>query len=151
MPILNHLPADVLSGGTKILQAGLEGAKLTAAYGKPALENSVNVTVQAAKWSTQNPVLAACVVVGASGAAVFAAPGLATAPALSIMGFKAGGIHAGSAAAAAHGFIGNIAAGSAMAIGQSAGAGGCGLLVFSVDQSQVMNIPYKDKELFTTM
>lgn len=34
-------------------------------------------------------------VVGASGAAVFAAPGLATAPALSIMGFKAGGIHAG--------------------------------------------------------
>ncbi|KAJ5288312.1 hypothetical protein N7508_011087 [Penicillium antarcticum] len=60
------------------------------AYGKPALEKSVNVTVQAAGWTTQNPVLAACVVVGASGAVVFAAPSLATAPVLSSMGFTTG-------------------------------------------------------------
>ncbi|OQD77336.1 hypothetical protein PENANT_c114G01208 [Penicillium antarcticum] len=85
------------------------------AYGKPALEKSVNVTVQAAGWTTQNPVLAACVVVGASGAVVFAAPSLATAPVLST--------------AAAHGLMGNIAAGSAMAIGQSSGAGGSGLVI----------------------
>ncbi|KAJ5971838.1 uncharacterized protein N7479_001756 [Penicillium vulpinum] len=104
MPILNYLPVDV-TGATKILQAGLEGGKLA------------------------NPVLAACVVVGASGAVVFAAPGLATAPVLSSMGFTTGGIHAGSAAAVAHGLVGNIAAGSAMAIGQSAGAGGSGLVI----------------------
>ncbi|KAJ5244803.1 hypothetical protein N7489_004899 [Penicillium chrysogenum] len=45
------------------------------------------------------------------------------------MGFTAGGIQAGSAAAAAHGWIGNIAAGSAMSVGQSAGAGGSGLVI----------------------
>ncbi|OQE12797.1 hypothetical protein PENFLA_c062G05616 [Penicillium flavigenum] len=129
MSILNHLSENVISGGTKILQAGLEGGNLAVAYGKPALEKSVNVTLQAAGWSTQNPVLATCVVVGATGAVVFAAPGLATAPILSSMGFTTGGIQAGSAAATAHGLIGNIAAGSAMAIGQSAGAGGSGLVI----------------------
>ncbi|KAJ5346179.1 uncharacterized protein N7506_000256 [Penicillium brevicompactum] len=55
------------------------------------------------------------VVVGASGAVVFAAPSLATALVLSSMGFTTGGIHAGSVAAVAHGLFGNIAAGSAMA------------------------------------
>lgn len=45
MPILNYLPVDV-TGATKILQAGLEGGKLAVAYGKSALEKSVNVTVQ---------------------------------------------------------------------------------------------------------
>ncbi|KAJ6118890.1 hypothetical protein N7471_013510 [Penicillium samsonianum] len=58
MPILNYLPVDV-TGATKILQAGLEGGKLAVAYGKSALEKPVNVTVQVAGWSTQNPVLAA--------------------------------------------------------------------------------------------
>lgn len=37
----------------------------------------------------------------------------------------------GSAAATAHSWIGNIVAGSAMAIGQSAGAGGNGLVVIN--------------------
>jgi hypothetical protein len=46
MPILNHLPGDLIAGGSKILQAGLEGGKLAVAYGKPALEKSVDVTVQ---------------------------------------------------------------------------------------------------------
>ena len=35
----------------------------------------------------------------------------------------------GSAAAAAHSSVGNIAAGSVMAVGQSAGAGGGGLIL----------------------
>ncbi|KAJ5766647.1 uncharacterized protein N7511_004263 [Penicillium nucicola] len=131
MLFLNQLHGDVISGGTRFLQAGLEGGKLAVAYGKPALEQSVNVTAQAAGWIIQNPVLAAYMVVGASGAVVVAAPGLATAPVLSSMGFTTSGIHAGSAAAAAHGLIGNIAAGSAMAIGQSAGAGGSGLVILN--------------------
>lgn len=46
MSILNHLSENVISGGTKILQAGLEGGNLAVAYGKPALEKSVNVTLQ---------------------------------------------------------------------------------------------------------
>jgi hypothetical protein len=41
MSILNHLSENVISGGTKILQAGLEGGNLAVAYGKPALEKSV--------------------------------------------------------------------------------------------------------------
>lgn len=36
-----------------------------------------------------------------------------------------------SAAAVAHGLIGNITAGSAIAIGQSTGAGGSGLVIFN--------------------
>ena len=37
--------------------------------------------------------------------------------------------YTGSAAAAAHSSVGNIAAGSMMAVGQSAGAGGSGLIL----------------------
>ncbi|KAJ5244596.1 hypothetical protein N7489_004692 [Penicillium chrysogenum] len=53
---------------------------------------------------------------------LFAAPGLATAPVLSSVRFTTGRIQARSTTAAAHGLIGNIAAGNATAIGQSAGA-----------------------------
>ncbi|KAJ5139060.1 uncharacterized protein N7515_003908 [Penicillium bovifimosum] len=84
---------------------------------------------QAANWGAQNPIIATCAVVGTTGAVVLAVPGLVTAPVLSSMGFTIGGIQAGSAAAAAHSWIGNIAARSAMAIGQSAGAEGSGLVV----------------------
>ncbi|KAF3398259.1 hypothetical protein F1880_005618 [Penicillium rolfsii] len=129
MPFRNLSPEDVISGGTRIMRAGLESGKIVGTYGKPALEKSANLTAQAASWGAQNPILATCAVVGTTGAVVLAVPGLVTAPVLSSMGFTIGGIQAGSAAAAAHSWIGNIAAGSAMAIGQSAGAGGSGLVV----------------------
>ncbi|KAJ5952485.1 uncharacterized protein N7479_010898 [Penicillium vulpinum] len=129
MAIQTSLPESVISGGTKLLRAGLEGSKLAVAYGKPAFEKSAQVTAQAAEWGMQNPVLATCAVVGATGAVVFAAPGIATAPVLSGLGFTTGGIQAGSAAAAAHSWIGTIAAGSPIAVIQSAGAGGGGLAI----------------------
>ena len=50
---------------------------------------------QAATWGAQNPLLTTCAVAGTSGAVVLAAPGLATAPILSNLGFTAGGIQAG--------------------------------------------------------
>jgi hypothetical protein len=98
--------------------------------------------------------------VGTGGAVVFAAPALATSSVLTGMGFTAGGVKAGmykisertyglcpmfgvlrlsngllwtigSIAAAAQGLIGNVAAGSAFAVGQSAGAGGASFAVAS--------------------
>ncbi|KAJ5472010.1 hypothetical protein N7539_008579 [Penicillium diatomitis] len=139
----------MLNRGIRIVRAGLEGGKIVGTYGKPALEKSANLTAQvrihllftekaltsiaeiwqASSWGAQNPILATCAVVGTTGAVVLAVPGLVTAPVLSSMGFTIGGIQAGSAAAAAHSWIGNIAPGSAMAVGQSAGAGGSGLVV----------------------
>ncbi|KAI2787065.1 hypothetical protein POX_f07421 [Penicillium oxalicum] len=129
MPFRTLSPEDVMAGGTRIMRAGLEGGKIVVAYGKPTLEKSANLAVQAANWSAENPILAACAVVGTTGATILAAPGLATAPVLSSLGFTMNGIQAGSAAATAHSWIGNIVAGSAMAIGQSAGAGGNGLVI----------------------
>ncbi|KAJ9220332.1 hypothetical protein DTO027B5_4652 [Paecilomyces variotii] len=120
-----------MDGGKSVLLAGLEGGKVIAVHGRPALENSVNLAAQAAGWSIQNPILAACTVVGATGATILAAPGLATGPILSSIGFTMSGIQAGSVAATAHSWIGNIVAGSAMAIGQSAGAGGNGLVIIN--------------------
>ncbi|KAJ5471914.1 hypothetical protein N7539_008483 [Penicillium diatomitis] len=122
-------PEVLMAGGTRIMQAGLEGGKIVIVYGKPALEKSANLTVQVASWSAQNPILAACAVVGTTGTIILAAPGLATGPVLSSLGFTMNGTQAGSAAATAHSWIGNIVAGSAMAIGQSAGAGGNGLVI----------------------
>ncbi|KAJ5097408.1 hypothetical protein N7456_008129 [Penicillium angulare] len=56
-----------------------------------------------------------------------AAPGFVVTWILSCLGFTAVGIQA---AAAIHSWIGNIAAGSLMALAQSAGAGGIGLSFF---------------------
>ena len=111
----NTSPEDVISGGTRIVQAGLKGGKIVVTYGKPALEKSANLTAQvriqlvctektlissvgiwqAASWGAQNPVLATCAVVSTTGAVVLAGPSLATVPILSSMGFIAGGIQAG--------------------------------------------------------
>ncbi|KAF7712055.1 Uncharacterized protein PECH_005334, partial [Penicillium ucsense] len=129
MSFRNLSPEDVISGGTRIVRAGLESGKIIGTYGKPALERSADLTAQAASWGAQNPILATCAVVGTTGVVALAIPSLVTAPVLSSMGFTMNGIQAGSAAAAAHGWIGNLAPGSAMAIGQSAGAGGSGLVV----------------------
>ncbi|KAF3391361.1 hypothetical protein F1880_007532 [Penicillium rolfsii] len=90
---------------------------------------SAHLTAQAASWGIQNPLLATCTVVGTTGAVIIAAPGLVTVPALSGVGFTAGGIKAGSIAAAAHSWIGNVATGSAVAVCQSAGAGGGGIAI----------------------
>ncbi|KAJ5672584.1 hypothetical protein N7507_001711 [Penicillium longicatenatum] len=130
MPFVSLPSEEVLSEGIRIMQAGLESAKTAAAYSKPVLDKSVNLTAEAFTWSAQNPALAACAVVGTTGAIMVAAPGLATAPVLSIIGFG-NGIQASSLAAAAHSTIGNIGAGSMMAIAQSAGAGGSGLAVIN--------------------
>lgn len=46
MAIRELSPEDIISGGTKLARAGLEGGKLVIAYGKPALENSGNLSVQ---------------------------------------------------------------------------------------------------------
>ncbi|KAJ5910949.1 uncharacterized protein N7473_000252 [Penicillium subrubescens] len=96
-------------------------------YGKTALAVSANLTP--ASWGAHNPLLATCAVVCSTGVVIIAAPGLTIVPVLPGMRFTAGGIKAGSAAAAAHSSIGNIAAGSAMAVGQSAGAGGAGIAI----------------------
>ncbi|KAJ5142346.1 hypothetical protein N7526_003341 [Penicillium atrosanguineum] len=129
MPFRSLSPEDVISGGTRLVRAGLEGGKSAVAHGKPALERAANLTAQAANWGAQNPASFACAAVGATGALVFVAPGLVSIPLLSSIGFTANGIQAGSAAAAAHSQIGNIVCGSAMAITQSAGAGGSGLVI----------------------
>ncbi|CEJ62549.1 hypothetical protein PMG11_11046 [Penicillium brasilianum] len=122
---------DVLVVGTRIMQAGLEGFEIVAAHGEPALAKSASLTFQTASWSAQNPVIAACAVVGTTGVTILAVPGLVTAPILWSLGFTMNGIQAGSAAATAHSWIGNTVAGSAMAIGQSAGAGGNGLVIWN--------------------
>ncbi|KAJ5277772.1 hypothetical protein N7524_003925 [Penicillium chrysogenum] len=129
MTFRNVSPGDVISGGARIVHAGWKGGEIVVTYGKPTLIKSANLATQAASWGAQNPILATCAVVGTTGAIVLAAPGLATAPIISSIGFTAGGIQAGSAAATVHSWIGNIAAGSAMSVGQSAGAGGSGLVI----------------------
>ncbi|KAH8424499.1 uncharacterized protein LDX57_002250 [Aspergillus melleus] len=111
------------------MRAGLEGERLAKAYGNPAFEKSAKLTAQAASWGVENPTLATCAVAGLTGVALLAAPGCATAPALSAIGFTAEGIQAGSSAAAFHSSIGNIVPGSAIALAQSAGTGGYGLAV----------------------
>ncbi|KAF5552719.1 hypothetical protein FNAPI_7025 [Fusarium napiforme] len=65
----------------------------------------------------------------ATGAVLVVVPGLVATPILGILGFGAGGIAAGSAAAGIQSGIGSVAAGSTFAILQSAGAGGAGLAV----------------------
>ncbi|KAJ5544598.1 hypothetical protein N7535_007007 [Penicillium sp. DV-2018c] len=116
-------PGVVMAGVTSIMRESLEGFR--------KLDSSGWYTppTYAVHWSVQTPILAACAVVDTTGAILLAAPGLATAPVLSAIGFTTSGIQAGSAAAAAHSGIGNIVAGSAMAIERSAGAGGYGLAI----------------------
>ncbi|KAF5239767.1 hypothetical protein FANTH_9846 [Fusarium anthophilum] len=65
----------------------------------------------------------------ATGAGLIVAPGLVATPILGALGFSAGGIAAGSAAAGIQSGIGIVVAGSPFAILQSAGAGGAGLAV----------------------
>ncbi|KAI9035453.1 uncharacterized protein KD926_003479 [Aspergillus affinis] len=130
MSVRSFSTEGVISGGLGIMRAGLEGGGgVVKAYGKPALEKSASLTAQAASWGAENPTLTTCAVVGLAGVALLAAPGCATAPALSAIGFTAEGIQAGSSAAAFHSSIGNIVSGSAIAVAQSAGAGGSGLAV----------------------
>lgn len=50
MPFLNLTQGDVISGGTRMLRAGLEGGKIVGTYGKPALEKSANLTAQVRIW-----------------------------------------------------------------------------------------------------
>ncbi|KAJ5524741.1 hypothetical protein N7494_011391 [Penicillium frequentans] len=128
MPLTGLTPEGFLAGGTRMMQAGLEGAKVVATYSKPALEKAANLTAEAFAWSVQNPTPAAWAGLGITGAFILAAPGLVTAPALSIIGVL-GNIKAASVFAVARSSIGNIVAGSPMAIVQSAGAGGSGLAV----------------------
>lgn len=114
MPFTGLTFEGFLAGSTRMMQAGLEGAKGVATYSKPALEQSADLTAkvgiyhryeamipfsnthiqQALAWSNQNPTLAVCAGLGTTGAVILAAPGLATAPALSIIGVL-GNIKAG--------------------------------------------------------
>ena len=112
MAIPKLSPEDIISGGTKLAQAGLEGGKLVIAYGKPTLEASAKFTAQvgkhlpvhhsipidinqAAKCGSENPLSITYAVVGATGVAVFAVPGVVVGPGLSSMGFTASGIQTG--------------------------------------------------------
>ena len=107
-------PEDVISGYTGIVRAGFECGKIVVGYCGPAFAKSANLTAevyihplytevlnivakirQAANWGAQNPVSATYAAIGTVGAVVLAAPGLATAPILSIIGFTAEGIQAG--------------------------------------------------------
>ncbi|KAH8689479.1 hypothetical protein BGW36DRAFT_390926 [Talaromyces proteolyticus] len=83
------------------------------------------VRQKVAKWSYSNPALATCVV---TGGVFIAAPGVVSAPLLTAAGFMGSGVQAGSAGAAVHATIGNVAADSYFAILQSAGAGGVAAL-----------------------
>lgn len=85
----------------------------------PALE-------EAGKWIQKHPGETA-VIAGAGVILVF--PGLVTTPTLWVLGFGSEGVGAGSAAALAHSYIGNVAARSAFATLQSAGAGGYGVVI----------------------
>lgn len=105
--ILAMIPRKSFLEAQESCERGFKAGRLLA-YGRPAVEKSVNLTakvnlyrialkavakiLQAASWSAQSPLLAGCVAVGMAGAAIVAAPGLATAPILSVMGFTAGGI-----------------------------------------------------------
>ncbi|KAJ5622618.1 hypothetical protein N7528_005850 [Penicillium herquei] len=113
---------SVIAGGIPVIQAAWEGSKFT-------FEKSTNFTAQAASWSAENPTLAVCAAVGTTGAVLLAAPGAVAAPIISSIGFQAGGIQAGSMAAAVHSSIGNVVSGSAFAMVQSAGAGGSGVVI----------------------
>lgn len=46
MPFRNLSLGDVMDGGKSVLLAGLEGGKVIAVHGRPALENSVNLAAQ---------------------------------------------------------------------------------------------------------
>lgn len=85
----------------------------------PALED-------AGKWIQEHPGETA-VIAGAGIILIF--PGLVTTPTLWVLGFGSEGVGAGSAAALAHSYIGDVVAGSAFATLQSAGAGGYGVVV----------------------
>ncbi|KAH9893777.1 hypothetical protein F4778DRAFT_748456 [Xylariomycetidae sp. FL2044] len=75
-----------------------------------------------------NPWMVAGGTVCAAGLITVAAP----AAVVGLAGFGSGGVVGGSLAAAIQGGIGNVAAGSAFAICQSAGAGGAGATVVSM-------------------
>jgi hypothetical protein len=66
-------------------------------------------------------------VIRATGEALLDFPTILSAPVLAVGGFGATGVGAGTIAAAVQSSIGDVAAGSAFAILQSAGAGGTGL------------------------
>ncbi|KAF9871299.1 hypothetical protein CkaCkLH20_11220 [Colletotrichum karsti] len=80
-------------------------------------------------WTRENPKKAIAIGVVGVGITIMAAPGVVSGPALNIVGFGPNGVIAESLAAAVHGMIGNVAAGSSFAMLQSAGAGGSGLAV----------------------
>ncbi|KAH7116866.1 hypothetical protein B0J11DRAFT_537743 [Dendryphion nanum] len=81
-----------------------------------------SITINATQWMLAHP--KTIFSVAAAPAAVVLAP-----VALAAVGFGAGGVVAGSVAAGMQAGIGNVAAGSAFAILQSAGAGGAGIVI----------------------
>ncbi|KAJ5938595.1 hypothetical protein N7466_001729 [Penicillium verhagenii] len=113
----NKLQAACIVAGVAVVGApGLASAPLLAMAG---------VTPAGIQAATR------VVVVTTIGVIICVSPGLVTGPILATLGFAPGGIKAVSTAALIHSGIGNIAAGSLMAISQSAGAGGAGLAVLN--------------------
>ncbi|OAG38890.1 hypothetical protein AYO21_06921 [Fonsecaea monophora] len=100
-------PALVREGSQLALTASKSTAKAIRDHGPKA-------AAAAAAWTVQNPGLAACGAVGTVGIILIAAPGVVVVPVLAELGFGAGGV---------------VAAGSAFAIAQSAGAAGSGLAI----------------------
>ncbi|ODM23786.1 hypothetical protein SI65_01375 [Aspergillus cristatus] len=140
--------SEFLAAGNSAFEKGVgEAHKLAAAYGPPMLEKLEEATrnvrdgaaaygppvwekaEKATQWSAENPVEAACVVVGTGGALAVAAPAIVSAPILSSAGFAATGVKASSSAAVIQSIIGNVGANSLFAVFQSAGAAGSGLAV----------------------
>ncbi|KAF1978145.1 hypothetical protein BU23DRAFT_525848 [Bimuria novae-zelandiae CBS 107.79] len=95
-------------------------------FTQEAGKNSAGAAEHAWNWIAEHPRETFTIV-----SSVFAAPvAIAVTPlVLGAVGFTSGGVAAGFFAAAAHAGIGNVAAGSAFAVLQSAGAGGAGLAV----------------------
>jgi hypothetical protein len=55
MPFVSLPSEEVLSEGIRIMQAGLESAKTAAAYSKPVLDKSVNLTAKVSIFQGKNP------------------------------------------------------------------------------------------------
>ncbi|KAL2138697.1 hypothetical protein VTI28DRAFT_6370 [Corynascus sepedonium] len=95
-------------------------------FGEGAADLVKNVAKASAKHASEHPIMTAAIV---GGVLFTVAPHLLVTPALNAAGFSANGVVSGSIAAGAQSSIGNVAAGSAFATLQSAGAGGAGATV----------------------
>ncbi|PWY84927.1 hypothetical protein BO70DRAFT_334971 [Aspergillus heteromorphus CBS 117.55] len=110
------------------LITGMEASKsVIQTFARPIFSSTAKI---ATEWIPKtSPVTSICAVVATIGGVMLTAPGAVSGAVLPCLGFGAGGVQAGSIAAAIHTFIGKVAGGSLFAVFQSAGAGGAGIWI----------------------